>query len=195
MPVQFPTLSTQEQVDRVHKIAKSTLFPYSFPFRANYNSGNFPNSSVPANTYSYFTMGFQSPNNLAVSILEVDFTAVIVTDAVKTSAPHILQVSYSPVLFFPNTFAGTPPVVPTPVPDIGNIIYNRTITIDSSDISGEAFSTFNFGDFHRFEPYNYLVKFNQILYIHVGVDPNILNQGGAFLGSFILHTLETGVKS
>lgn len=195
MPVQFPTLSTPEQTDRVTKIAKNTLFPYSYPFYFVPSANTFKGSVL--NSYAWMPIGFQADNNLAISNLEVQYNFISVNAAASVRQFVVmLEVSYSPqVEGSPLNPSSAQPDVPTPIPDTGNIIYRN---FQQQSVAANASpTTFNVNDFRRYEPYNYVLKFNQILYVHFVLSSAALGTGSdAFwTGSIIFHTLPTGQKS
>ncbi len=161
-------------------------------------AGSFNKSTGAPLGIDYFTMAFQADNNLAISALEVQLS--IESDQVATiiSSAALFEVSYSstmdPSLL---VFTGTPPVVPTTPSDIGNVIYRSYINlfIPASTAANNS-SLYLVDDYRRYEPYNYLLKYNQTIYMHVGLGTAILGNGaGATIsGSFIFHTLATGLK-
>lgn len=199
MSVQFPQLDFDEQRARFQDLGKNTLFPYSYPFAFG------PTSLVAANTVSWFsgsymTVGFQADNNLAVSALEVEINMLFVNNTAKYTGFFGIEVSYSPVAN--NTIlspSGAPPALPTPVPDIGNIIYRNmqwaNVAVGAGGAGNSVLTILNIDDFRRYEPYNYLLKFNQILYFHFFFDSSTLGAGlSTIVGTITLHTLATGLK-
>lgn len=197
MPVQFPSLSIDEQTQRYKNISALTLFPYTYAFTATMGATNFPSVDVTTN-FRYFTMGFRAPENLAIAGVQFQASAAMNAETPSRIASYAFEVSYlnllSPGIII-NT--GTPPVIPTIPADTGNIIYRVVDQITIPAIAAAAFSQpLNiFTDFNFYEPYNYLVKFNQIVYMHVAVDTTSATTGtGTMYGQFILHTLGTGLK-
>lgn len=195
MPVQFPTLSIQEQADRVNKIAKNTLFPYSFPFYFVPSTNTFKGSVL--NSYTWMPVALQADNNMAISAIDVQYNFISVNAAASVRQFVVaLEISYSPqVEGSPLNPSSAQPDVPTPIPDTGNIIYRN---IQQQSVAANASpSTFNVDDYRRYEPYNYILKYNQLLYIHFILSTAALGTGsdGFWTGSVIFHTLPSGAKS
>lgn len=192
MPVQFPTFSTQEQTDRSTNYAKNTLFPYTFAYRAVVSS-TFTRSAL-GGAWSYFTLGFKADNNLAVSNLEVGFSLALLPGLVDINTLILVEVSYAPVLDEGLLNLNGVPALPTSPSDTGNIIFRR---MEEGYLLHTATSTqFLSGyNFNRLEPYNYLLKFNQILYMHVAVNVEVVATNSVANGVFIFHTLPTGAKT
>ena len=107
--------------------------------------------------------------------------------------------SYNDTLNSTSVTPSTSPVAPS---DIGNIIFDSSVNFKSAAHSGAIAGTLyadpvTLNAFNRYEPYNYLLKFNQILYIHVGMTFNggSLETDGTWFSSVILHCLDTGLKT
>lgn len=207
MPTQYPTLSQAEQTQRWTDMAKANLFPYTFTFINNLDTADYP-KTAPNLSINYFTMAFQSDNNMSLSAIQVNLAGIPTRPFGSTAdilLTTLVEISYSPVL--ESVLAGGPtnvtPVVPTIPSDIGNIIYSNVNYslipfYNMTPPSPVLFSTpFAINDFRRFEPYNYLLKYNQYLYMHVGITyaGGAINSGGTLQGSIILHTLTTGLKT
>ena len=193
MAVQFPQRTIEEQTAAYQSYAANTLFPYSYPFVITPSAGAFSKSYTPISG-NYMTVGFQADNNLAISAMDVQYSFQLFKNVTNYTANLIIEVSYSPQ---PNmsllTVTATPPAIPTPVVDFGNIIYrnNQQIFVTSATIA----TYLTLDDFRRYEPYNYLLKYNQILYIHFIVDATTAGLNVSTLyGSIIFHTLPTGLK-
>lgn len=198
MPVQYPSLSQGDQEQRYKEIAGNTLFPYSYPFYLDNTSGNFPTAFAPTNgpAMHYCTFAFQADNNLAISDLEVQASFVFGRTSTVKTTQVLVEVSYLNILD-PNIIIpfGTAPAIPTRPGDTGNIIYRNFLQAIIPDDSGAGFpSVLTIDDFRRYEPYNYLLKFNQIIYMFVAVVDGSVTQLQSISGSFIFHTLTTGLK-
>ncbi len=193
MSVQFPQLSLSEQITRYQESGKNTLFPYAFPFLFDSGTSTFDKTSALGIPYT--SIAFQSDNHMAISA--ITFQAAIYTvSATTTKSPFFyFAISYSPI--FNDGIQTFPVASPTPPTDIGNIIYQYQtpyeVTVSATNVNSPVLTI---DDYHRFAPYNYLLKFNQIIYLHIASTfTNPGNPAGAILGSFILHTLATGLKT
>lgn len=182
-------------------MAKVNLFPYTYQFRAVVNTTNFDRTG--ANSFIYTTIAFQADNNCAISDIEVNFTITPARGFSTANDPRTLfniQVSYSDVLNVNSVTPATTPVTPS---DTGNVIYNTfdgmKANFNTGGFPGPALfgNPFEFNHFHRFPPYDYLLKYNQFLYIHIGYlnDAFTLNGAGTLNGSVIMHILNTGLKT
>ena len=195
MPTQYPTLSTQEQIDRWSFMAKKNLYPYTYIMDGSFLASEFPRTN---GSVSYLTIPWQADNNLAISNLEISFAGVPIRPVGQTSDSFgtvYFQVSYDSTLNVNTVTPALTPVVPT---DSGNIIYNSVTDFKVDAYAGADVlygNVVSVDAFHRFEPYNYLVKYNQIVYIHLGMAFNGAAQpNGAWWSSVIFHCLNTGLK-
>lgn len=199
MSVQFPTLSQADQQQRYTDMAKMTLYPYSYVFRAVSNTATFNKTSIAALNTNYFTIEFKADNNLAVSIFEFNASLLYEPQSGSGIESQVLfEVSYlntlDPTILNLN---GAPPATPTIPTDNGNIIYRNIQKVEIPQAgTGIIPVLFNFGAFHRYTPYNYLLKYNQSLFMHVGLGAGLTDHDGAGVldGSFIFHTLPTGLQ-
>lgn len=204
MPTQYPTLNGGEQTARWENMAKQNLFPYSYLFTAAWTNatdfGNtFPKSVSIGNsqTLSYFTMEFKSDNNMAISILEYSAALRFFNAAGAGFSVFMTEVSYN-VNMAPNVISNvsTPPSVPTTPSDIGNVIYRHIESQAIPTTSAGSDTNQSVKDFHRYEPYNYLMKFRQSIYMHVGFLSTLgANNAGQMWGAFTFHNLCTGLQS
>jgi hypothetical protein len=193
MPVQFPSLSGDTQTKRYQKLAEETLFPYSYEFNVGYGAGLYTKAQAALSAH-YFSFGFLADNNLAIAILEAQITGSIAGGMAAINAGVTIEVSYSSVMSA-TIFAGTtPPAIPFTPTDLGNIIYRNQVSVNVLPSATQAATIFYLNDFRRYEPNNYLLKFNQILYIHLAVTDNILGLGSGMNGGVIFHALPTGLK-
>lgn len=192
MPVQFPTLTTQEAVEREHRIATQTLYPYTYSYFLTINPTNFPQSGGLA--LKYFTAGLQAEDNMAIADVSVQASSIFFPSAGGLpKATQTIEISYSPIL---NEHVSAA-VVATPT-DSGNIVYrNESQFILNTNASGAGGYTVDIDDYHRFAPYDYVLKFNQIVYIHVGISPNVVqfDPAGKIALNVIFHMLRSGQKS
>jgi hypothetical protein len=200
MAVQFPQLNDQEQAQRYEIIAKNTLFPYSYPFIILPNAGGFNHVSPISFASHYFTVAMQADNNFAISAIDFQYSGVIDNTTTRWVGFFGVEISYSPIPATPLSVNATPPAIPTPVQDIGNIIYrNITYFIVPTGAPGlgndQAVLT-TVDDFRRYEPYNYLLKYNQLIYMHFFIDDTTLSTSvnTSFQGIVLFHTLVTGLK-
>jgi hypothetical protein len=191
MAVQFPQRTIQEQTAAYQAYAANTMFPYSFSFNALINGGHFPKSG---GGFSYFTLGFQADNNLAISVLEFVADMNVVITGAGITAGFLFEVSYSPIAettVIDNIAAA--PAVPTTPSDTGNIIYRSIFTFVNTTATTAFVNRVD--DYRRYEPYNYLLKYNQVIYMHIGINAATVAAGaGNINGIFIFHTLPTGLK-
>lgn len=198
MPTQYPTLSIAEATTRWNLMAKQNLFPYTYVFDGDFLVASFPRS---VSGISYLTIPWQADNNLAISDLELSFAGAPerpVGTTADTYGTIYAQISYDSTLNFNTVTPALTPVAPT---DSGNIIYS---SVTDFKVDAYAGADVLFGNvvtidvFHRFEPYNYLVKYNQIVYIHLGMLFNgaaaVLGPDGVWWASVIFHCLNTGLK-
>lgn len=202
MPVQVATLSTAEQVERVDKIAKWTLFPYSYYSQLDAGVANFPytGSAVGLN-YNYNTIAFKADQNMAISNIQLFANGRVFfpANSGKPTTNFFMAVSYSPTLVLgntPNPSAAYP--IPTPPSDTGNVIMMiATLYAQPGDSANSQFAFFNENEYERFQPYDYNLKFNQFLYLHIGFDnPSIVANTPPFTNfGVIFHMLTTGAKT
>lgn len=199
MPTQFPTLSIGEQTSRWTDMAKSNLVPYSYElYLQSSDSASYP-TAITYNglVYRYLTIQWQADNNLAIADLEFNAGINIATDVTTLNASFIFEVSYASVLD-PNILvlaSGAPPTNPIAPKDIGNIIYRNVQNIFvPTTAAGQDTSNNVTSAYRRYEPYNYLVKYNQSIYMHIAVDAFTLARTPLINASFIFHTLATGLK-
>lgn len=174
-------------------IARETLFPYTFSYSFPLTTPPFSSTS---GAFSYFTIAFQADNNLGLSALEISAnTAYLASAGGATSAVQVIEASYASVLSADVTTG--PPAVPTIPNDSGNVIYRNEQVFQINTIaSGLGTKFVSVNDFNRYEPYDYVIKFRQFLYIHVGVDTTLLPAiTSLFVISVNLHTLPTGLKT
>lgn len=201
MSVQFPVLSDQQQKERYSEIASKTLYPYSY---SGFLSGatDFPTADPSVtNTFKYNTIAFQADNNMGISAIQVVYSARIGFDAISgggaSSSTFAMAISYSPVF---NLITTPDPAGAFPVPTVPGDIGNQILRLTQIVVNPLTTANFQFANnnvYERFEPYNYILKYNQFLYIQLGFDTSTL---GASLASFIyftviLHTLPTGLKT
>lgn len=184
-------------------MAKQNLYPYTYEYSAVVNTTNF--SRTGANSFIYTTIAFQADNNCAISDLEVNFTITPLrgfSSANDHRTIFNIQVSYASVLNM-DSVAYSSSLAPLAPSDTGNVIYD-TFDAMRADFNTGGFpgpalagNPFQFNHFHRFEPYDYLLKYNQFVYIHIGYlnDSAALNGAGQLNGSVILHVLNTGLKT
>lgn len=196
MSVQFPTLSQPTQTARYTEISNRTLYPYSYPFYINNLAASLFTKTDPVLGLGYFSIGFQADNNLAITAFE--FQASINTNTSLVSPNNALfyfEASYSPIPDANLLNPATPPAIPTTPADSGNIIYRNFLQFLIPKTASPGLATpVSIDDFRRYEPYNYLVKFNQIIYFHFAADMTTLTIGGNIGGIIIFHTLPTGLK-
>lgn len=199
MSVQFPQLTLQEQTDRYQSIAKNTLFPYSFEFNW-VPSATTVTHSVAWFSGSYITLGFIADNNMAISALDVNVNLIFVNATTKYAGFFGMEISYSSVVN-PNVLvpAGGAPAIPTAISDTGNIIYRSmqwaNVATGTAGAGNATLTPLNIDDFRRYEPYNYLLKYQQIIYVHMLFDATTLGAGLSTInGSVIFHMLTTGLK-
>jgi hypothetical protein len=199
LSVQFPTLSQAEQQARYSDLAKKTLFPYSYPFAINPSTANFTGPGPSSPLYDSMSIGLQADNNFSISCLSVQVCMEFENATSAYLGNFGIEVSYSPVpVTVPLAPTGVPAIPTTPI-DVGNVIYHNFqavhVVAGAGGAGNDVQTMANINDFWRFEPYNYLLKFNQILYIHFLVDNHTVAVGSSLLqGSVILHTLATGLK-
>lgn len=199
MPVQFASLSELTQKERYKKIAEETLYPYSYPFFASTTGGTTGfNRSQAALGLSYFTMGFQADNNLAIAAIDFNASMQVAPGAAAINSTFLFEISYlnllDPGLI---SIAATAPTVPTVPGDSGNIIYRNISFLGVPTAAASANLAAPFAlidDYRRYEPNNYLLKFGQTIYIHVAADNTSLAQIANINGSVTFHTLPTGLK-
>lgn len=200
MPVQYPTLSTPEITERVSILSKNTLFPYSYEIIGAMGAANFTGNYTPLSG-NYLTIQFVADDLMSISALDVNFTVAFVNNTTKYYGYWAMELSYSPVpLFNVLSISGAPPTLPTPISDRGNIIYRSwnslQVTAGAAGAGNSVTTTLSIDDFRRYEPYNYLLKFNQSIYIHLITDANTTGLGlGQFYGTFLFHMLTTGQKA
>lgn len=195
MAVQFPQRDIKEQRRVYQLFAESTMYPYSFNFNAGYVAANYPSISPSNAALIYFTMGFKADNNLAISGVDVAGFVAPPVGALGNVAWSIIEISYSPVFDSArlNVDAGVPAVPTTPT-DTGNIIFRSLVTAPYAQ-AGALLSPYNFNFSRFYRPYNYLLKYNQILYMHIAVDAASAAVGnGQTVASIIFHALPTGLK-
>lgn len=193
MPVQYPSLSDAEQKSRYKTLAGDTLYPYSYSFEIGFANTLYTVAQASL-TMHYFSFGFQADNNLSIAALEVQVSGNVVGGVAAVIGVTLFEISYAPILS-PGLFTATaPPVIPLTPTDSGNVIYRNFATTTIAPTATAANTSFSLDDFRRYEPNNYLLKFNQILYIHIGVGDALLNLTGSMNGSIIFHALTTGLK-
>ncbi len=201
MGVQFPPLNLDEQTQRYEQLAKLTYYPYSYSSFLDGSATNYPNSDVSNITINYNTIAFQADNNMAISAIQIlaNGRLFFPLNSGKPTTTFIMSISYSPVFKFEGTPEPTGAFpIPTTPSDSGNEIlrinqlYNEPLTNNGAN----QFSFFNVNQYQRFEPYNYLLKYNQFLYINIGFDSSSLAAGTAPVINFsvIFHMLTTGLK-
>jgi hypothetical protein len=202
MPVQFPTLSIDQQTARYNSIAQQTYYPYSYSGLLNGTSTIYPHSDTSGGiTIDYNTIAFLADNNMAISAIQILASGRLFFPAngAKPTTQFVMNISYSPV--FTLVLNGQPAAaypIPTIPGDTGNEIlrinqvFNQAVTPDTND----QFSFFNIDKFIDFQPYNYILKYNQFLYINVGFDSNSLaaNTAPYVYFTVIFHMLPTGLK-
>lgn len=193
MSVQYPSLSDATQKARYKELAENTLYPYSYTFDIGFASTLYTINQATLGM-NYFTFGFQADNNLSIAALEVQVSGNVTGGVAAVIGTTIFEISYAPVLS-PQIFTATaPPAIPVAPTDNGNVIYRNFATTTIAPTATAANTSFSLDDFRRYEPNNYLLKFNQILYIHIGVGTALLNLTGNMNGSVIFHALTTGLK-
>lgn len=198
MPVQFPTLSDQEQKDRIAKISKETGFPYSYSFIIQ--SGGTPSAVFPGNAgqgFSYTSFVFQADNNLSIVSVELSGNLIMINNNVTNLIQSVFVLSFSPILVYapsPSPYTTTPPTDPTPPTDIGNEIMRLYVPAPVGSASPVPTAS-NIFQHVRYHPRPYIVKFNQKIYLHLAADSNFLAvPTWSFNFSLILQTDVTGLK-
>src|SRR5262249_39191128 len=101
MPVQYPSLSLEEQTERYQRIAKDTLFPISYAL-----PGLIPNSSFQSRTLDngyLCTFAYQADNNIAISSLHFTVSINALDSAIGLGGWNTCcVVSYSPTVYLNN---------------------------------------------------------------------------------------------
>lgn len=203
-PIQFPTFSTDEQTERSKRYAQDTYYPYSYSIALPNAATTYPSTDAgPAASIGaihYNTIAFQADNNMAISAIAVNLS-VQGTFAFGTliQSLYVMRISTNPVFTYFNVPTPAAAIAqPTPPGDKGNDIYTWSAVLQSDKTTaGNVTNSFqNFNYLPRFQPYNIILKFNQILYIHMGVDVNTMNSNlGLWTVSVIFYMLPTGAKT
>lgn len=206
MPVQFPTLTTQEQNDRVAEISTQTLFPYSFLVGIDIATATFP-FATPNITFfqmpvNYLSYAFQADNTLGIYAIQVALQfGLSAGPFVLGNVPWIVALSYSPILQALPISTATALDNPTVPSDRGSDIYKEINILGSPNyfVAGVGGTPILIDVYNRYTPNAYVLKFGQTLYIHIGLGSLLTNNPGAYTGSIggvvILHTLQTGAKN
>lgn len=199
MAVQFPQRDIAAQTAAYQDYAANTLYPYSYPFRLLASGATpgtaYPNTS-PTGGWKYNTIAFQADNNMAISNVEISVTSYLLTVGVSIPDQFTICLSYSPVFNATPLVitSGAPTVsIPTIPGDNGNEIIRYTWS-QVTDVVTNGTAVFTGTLYERFEPYNYLLKYNQYLYIHIAASSGSLTAVVDIVGDVILHTLPTGLK-
>jgi len=194
MAVQFPQRTIQEQTEAYRSYAANTLFPYT------YSTGNlvFPGSGsahsvtkTDPSGYSYLTYAFQADNNLAIYGFHLNLFSNITSASISTNLLfNYIELSYSPI---PLGGTATGPAVVNAVPtipsDVGNIIFYFGWVLSAGTLVIQD------DIYERFTPSNYLLKYNQFLYFHIGTQAQSTGAAdGSVFAKLNLHTLPTGLK-
>lgn len=204
MSVQFPQLSAPEQANRVAEMGKNTLVPYSFSSFLDGTSTNYPSAGTGGGTggYHYNTIRWKADQNMAISAIQLFAYGRVFfpANAAKPTTEFFVDISYKDVFQLEANAEPTGAYAdPTPPGDIGNVIM-RSQTLYNEPLPNNAanqFFFFNINLFERFEPYNYLLKFNQYLFINIGWDDSSLTANTPPFVTFgvIFHMLTTGLKT
>lgn len=203
MPVQFPTLSIETQSERVKDLSENTLFPYSYSCQFDgSNAAQFPSSdgnTLINGTFKYTTIRFLADNTMGIYAIQWQLSGLVVFPAsgVPGYTPEVViagDISYSPTFTISPNGAG-PFATPTVPGDTGNQIYRYVnfISVPQPSNTTGFYTRINDNFYERYTPNNYLLKYNQYLYIHFGVDAIIAN--AFYYLTVVLHMRPTGQKT
>ncbi len=192
MAVQFPQRTIADQTAAYLSYAANTLYPYTF-ISGNLVLGTAFTKTQPASlgSYPYVTFAFQADNNLAIQAIHISVVSTITSASLgATTLFNFIEISYSPIPYgVLGSGAAVVNAVPTIPTDSGNVIFNGIWVFTPTQLNPIL------DYYQRYEPNNYIMKYNQFLYIHIGTQAA---QSGSAVGSIFanttLHTLPTGLK-
>ena len=207
MSLQFPSFSTEEQTERVKKYASDTYYPYSYSLAlvnaaAAYPFSDSVNTPGAIGTIKYNTIAFKADNNMSISAIGINFAlSSVFAFGTIIQSYYFYKITTNPTLnFYTNPSPGAAIAQPTPPGDTGQDIYMWSAAIAptgqtlTAGQSAPAYQNFNY--LERYTPYNINFKFNQTLYIHMGVDTTTASSNLGFWNiSTIFYTLPTGSKT
>lgn len=149
----------------------------------------------------YNTIAFQADNEMAISSMAFNIAVEAVFDGGLSLSQsfYCLRLTTTPTLQFFNVPTPTAAIPqPTTPGNIGNDIYSWSAAItqpsNAALITTASFQNYNYQ--YRYEPYDLIFKFNQIFYLHLGVDTaTAASNLGEWFTTVTFYTLPTGAKS